>query len=456
MANVFLLLISLWYFINDIYPKMGAILRIKSETYYIRVTYKHMLATIKILWNSLKMALQELKVNKLRTFLSLLGITIGIFCIIAVFTVTDSMENNIRNDVQQLGSDVIYVQKWPWGGGGEYPWWKYMNRPEPQYKELKWIEERVHSASASAFAFSAYSKKVEYLDDYMDGVEMMAVTQDFDKIQQPAIIIGRYFTGNEEGANVVILGANIWDGLFNSAEAALGKVVQVAGRPCKVIGLLKKKGESLLGGINYDNSVLVPYMYGRTIVDERRFGDPYVMVKATKNVSLVQLKDELRGVIRAGHRLRPKEEDDFSLNEITTLSSNLDGLFKAMNIGGGLIAIFALIVGGFGIANIMFVTVKERTNIIGLKKAIGARRSVIMMEFLLEAIVLCLIGGGLGLLIVYSGTLLASGSQSFVITLTTKNIILGLSISAFVGILAGFIPAFTASKLDPVVAIRSN
>jgi len=415
-----------------------------------------MLATIKILWNSLKMALQELKVNKLRTFLSLLGITIGIFCIIAVFTVTDSMESNIRSDVQELGSDVIYVQKWPWGGGGEYPWWKYMNRPQPEFKDLKVVQDKVKSASASAFAFSAYNKRVEYRDDYMEGVEMIAVTQEFERIQQPQIIAGRYFTGNEGSANVVILGANIWEGLFTSAETADGKVVQVAGRPCKIIGLLKKKGESLLGGINYDNAVIVPYGFGRTIVDERRFGDPYIMVKAATGVGLGQLKDELKGVLRAAHRLRPTEEDDFSLNEITTLSSNLAGLFAALNIGGGIIAIFALIVGGFGIANIMFVTVKERTNIIGLKKAIGARRSVIMMEFLLEAILLCLIGGGLGLLFVYTGTLLAGGSQSFAITLSAKNVILGLSISAIVGILAGFIPAFTASKLDPVVAIRSN
>jgi len=415
-----------------------------------------MLATIKILWNSLKMALQELRVNKLRTFLSLLGITIGIFCIIAVFTVTDSMEKNIRSDVQSLGSDVIYIQKWPWGGGGEYPWWKYMNRPEPEFKELQVIQDRVRSASASAFAFSVYSKKIEYKDDYMDGVEMMAVTQDFERIQQPTIISGRYFTGNEAGANVVILGANIWEGLFGRAEAALGKTVQVVGRPCKVIGLLKKKGESLLGGINYDNAVIVPYMYGRTIVDERRFSDPYIMVKAASGADLGQLKDELKGTLRAFHRLRPREDDDFSMNEITTLSSNLNGLFAALNLGGGLIAIFALIVGGFGIANIMFVTVKERTNIIGLKKAIGARRSVILMEFLLEAILLCLIGGGLGLLIVYIGTVLASGSQSFDISLTAKNVILGLSISGVVGIVAGFIPAFSASKLDPVVAIRSN
>lgn len=415
-----------------------------------------MLATIKILWNSLKMAIQELRVNKLRTFLSLLGITIGIFCIIAVRTVTDSLEKNVRNELQALGSDVIYVQKWPWGGGGEYPWWKYMNRPEPEFKELKMIQEKVHSAEASAFLFSSTGKKVEKGDEYMDGVELMAATQDFDKIQELQIIFGRFFNTNEASSNVVILGANIWEGLFPSAEAAIGKNVQVAGRPCKVIGVLKKKGESVIGGINYDNSAILPYQYARTIVDERRFADPWIMVKANKTATIEQLRDELRGVMRAMRRLRPREEDDFSLNEITTVSSNLNSLFGAINVGGGMIAIFALIVGGFGIANIMFVTVKERTNIIGLKKAIGARRNVIMMEFLLEAILLCLIGGILGLALVYTGTLIAAGSQSFDITLSAKNIIVGLVISATVGILAGLIPAYFAARLDPVVAIRSN
>jgi putative ABC transport system permease protein len=415
-----------------------------------------MLSTIKILWNSLKRAVQELRVNKLRTFLSLLGITIGIFCIIAVRTVTDSLERNVRNEVQALGSDVIYVQKWPWGGGGEYPWWKYMNRPETEFKELKVIQEKVNSAEASAFLFSAAGKRVEYGNDYMDKVELMAATEDFDKIQELQIVTGRFFTANEGSSNVAILGANIWEGLFVLPEAAIGKDVQISGRPCKVIGVLKKKGESVIGGINYDNSVILPYKFARTIVDERRFADPWIMVKANSNASIDQLRDELRGVMRAQRRLRPREEDDFSLNEITTVSGELNSIFGTINIGGGVIAIFALIVGGFGIANIMFVTVKERTNIIGLKKAIGARRSVILMEFLLEAVLLCLIGGMLGLLFVYVGTQIAAGSQSFDIILSAKNIVIGLLISAVVGILAGLIPAYFAARLDPVVAIRSN
>lgn len=417
-----------------------------------------MLATIKILWSSLKMAVQELRVNKLRTFLSLLGITIGIFCIIAVLTVTNSLESNIRSGLQALGDDVVFVQKWPWEGGPDAPWWKYMNRPEPQFKELKYIQEKVHTSSASAFAYSSNNKRIEYKDDYMEGVDFMAVTQDYDKVQQISITHGHFFTGteNDGSSSVIILGANIWEGLFGSAEAAMGKTVNISGRPTKVVGVLKKKGSSMLDVVNYDNVVIVPYKYGRTIVDERRYADPYILVKAAPTATVAEMKDELRGVMRALRRLRPTVEDDFSLNEITSASDDLSSIFGAINLGGGFIAIFALIVGGFGIANIMFVTVKERTNIIGLKKAIGAKRNVILLEFLLESVLLCVIGGGIGLLFVFIGTLIANFLMTFVITLTLSNIILGISISAIVGMVAGFIPAYFASKLDPVVAIRSN
>jgi putative ABC transport system permease protein len=417
-----------------------------------------MISTLKILWNSLKMAILELRVNKLRTFLSLLGITIGIFCIIAVLTATDSLEKNVRSEVESLGSDVVYIQKWPWDGGPDFPWWKFVNRPLPKFQELGPIREKVRSAGMSAFAFSSNGKRVEYNDSYMEGTELFAVSGDYEKIQALPFVSGRFFAGkeNESGANVAILGANIWDGLFGSSEKAIGKVIAISGRPCRVIGTLKKKGASIVDGINYDNSVVVPYLFGRTIVDERRFADPFILVKAAPGVTVLQLKDELRGVMRSVHRLRPKEEDDFSLNEITAVSGDLNKMFGMVNMGGWFIAIFALIVGGFGIANIMFVTVKERTNIIGLKKAIGARKKVILMEFLLESIILCMLGGLLGLFLVYLITVGVNLFFAFKFALSVNNIILGLSVSSIVGIIAGFIPAFLASRLDPVVAIRSN
>ncbi|OMP76213.1 hypothetical protein BW716_26385 [[Flexibacter] sp. ATCC 35208] len=415
-----------------------------------------MIATIKILWSSLKMAVQELRMNKLRTFLSLLGITIGIFCIIAVFTATNSLESNIRKGLEALGSDVIFIQKWPWDGGPDMPWWKFVNRPQPEYKELRYMTEKTHTVQFAAFAFSSGNKRIDYKSESMEGVEFLPVTEDYIKIQSLKIIGGRYFAGKEnDGANVAILGGNIWDGLFGSPEAALGKVIRVAGRPVRVIGVLKKKGSGM-DAINYDNTVMVPYAFGKTVVDERLYGDPFITVKAKPGISVKEMKDDLTGVMRAIRRLRPTEEDNFSLNEITSASGNLESIFVKINIGGIIIAMFALIVGGFGIANIMFVTVKERTNIIGLKKAIGARKKVILMEFLLEAIMLCLVGGGLGLLLVYMITLVLNMFDVFPVALTMKNIIIGLSVSTVVGVIAGFIPAWSASKLDPVVAIRST
>lgn len=415
-----------------------------------------MIATIKILWNSLKMAIQELRMNKLRTFLSLLGITIGIFCIIAVFTATNSLERNIRNGLEALGSDVVFIQKWPWGDGGDYPWWKYVNRPQPEYRELRYMTEKAHTVQYAAFAFSSGNKRVDYKSESMEGVEFLPVTADYTRIQSLKIIAGRFFIGKEnDGANVAVLGGNIWEGLFGSAEDALGKVIRIAGRPVKIVGALKKKGSGM-DAINYDNTVIVPYVFGRTVVDERRYGDPFIIVKAKPGVAVAEMKDELTGVMRGLRRLGPTDEDDFSLNEITSAAGSLDSIFLKINIGGLVIAAFALIVGGFGIANIMFVTVKERTNIIGLKKAIGARRKVILMEFLLEAIMLCLVGGGLGLLLVFLITVAINSFDFFPVALTFKNIMIGLSVSTVVGIIAGFIPAFSASRLDPVVAIRSN
>lgn len=417
-----------------------------------------MLSTLKILWSSLKMALQELRVNKLRTFLSLLGISIGIFCIIAVFTVTDSMESNIRSDLKSFGTNVIYIEKWPWDGGdGE--WWKYAGRPNVQYNELKQLQDRVPTSDAATFIFNAGGKKIEYGIDYMENVSMLAVTADLDKMQTIDMYLGRYFTNSEltNGSNVIVLGADIWEGLFRNPASAIGTEIRFSGRNCRVIGLLKRKGESLIGGVINDNSVIMPYLFARSIVDERRWANPFLMVRARPDVSVGQLRDDLTGAMRAIRRLKPTEDNNFALNEVTTVQDNLQDIFGKINMGGALIAGFALIVGGFGIANIMFVTVKERTNIIGLKKAVGAQPSIIMLEFLLEAIVLCLIGGGIGLLFVYAGTLIAGNMFSdFIIALSSSNIILGLSISGFVGIVAGFIPAYSASRLDPVVAIRSN
>ncbi len=403
------------------------------------------------------MALQELRTNKVRTFLSLLGVTIGIFCVVSVFTLTKSLEMNVRQEMSALGNDVIFIQRWPWGGAGGN-WWEYVQRPHAKYEEFRQLKERIPNAGAMAYVYDASDKTVEYGDAYMKGATMFGMTAEFDEIQNLNIAAGRFFSNAETTGNsmTIILGANIWQGLFTSAQQALQKQVTLEGMRFTVIGVLESYGNNLIGGFDYDNGVLLPYNAALKIVSDKEQGiDPFIMVKPQQGVSVAALKEEVRGTMRAIRHLEPTEKDNFALNEMSMMAKSTEQIFGKLNIGGMFIGFFALLVGAFGIANIMFVTVKERTNIIGLKKAIGAKRSVILQEFLIEAVILCLIGGVIGMLLVYGVTQAISSSVFFKVYMTAGIILVGIFISVITGIVAGLIPAISASKLDPVVAIRS-
>ena len=412
--------------------------------------------TLLVVWNSLKMALSELKVNKLRTFLSLFGVTIGIFCIIGVLATVQSLQTNIQDGLKDLGGNTIYIQKWPWGGGNDFPWWKYMKRPEPKYEELRPIKEMSNYTDAVAFLLFN-SSSVEYKDNVLQNVNWYGATEDFSRIQDIKVAEGRYLSASEfnNGTPVVVMGYENAVKLFGEAYKAIGKQVQIAGRTATIVGTVKKAGQSLIGGWDFDNIIIVPFNFCRQVVNERNAGR-FLLVKGKEGVSSQDLKDELTGIMRKIRKLSPKEEDNFSLNDVTASSKSLDGLFSSINLGGFVIGGFSLIVGLFGIANIMFVTVKERTSQIGLKKAIGARRSYILTEFLLESSFLCIIGGLLGLLLVWLFSVLLSNVLPFKVFLSPGIVGLGLGISIAVGLLAGFIPAVSASKLDAVVAIRSK
>ena len=401
-------------------------------------------------------ALNALIVNKLRTILSLLGITIGIFAIISVFTVVDSMEKEIRGNIESLGNNVLFVQKWPWTFGSDYAWWKYMSRPVPKFSDMKVIEKKSLGADAVSFIAST-SRTVEYLSNSIEGASILAVSQDYNKTMPIEIGGGRYFSEMEStvGKNVAIIGSYIADNLYNNADP-LDKDIKVFGRKIKVIGLLKKKGENLLGDKS-DMQVILPINYVRNILDVRsEIMNPFLIVKAKKNVSNSELKDELTGILRSEHRLKPYAEDDFSINETDILVKGFEGLFAVISIVGWFIGGFSILVGGFGIANIMFVSVKERTGIIGIQKSLGAKRYFILLEFLFEAIILSIIGGGVGLIIVYSGTLIVDAFFDIKFTLGMGNIVMGLTISGVIGLLSGLIPAVIASRLNPVDAIRAN
>ncbi|RYZ23784.1 MAG: ABC transporter permease [Chitinophagaceae bacterium] len=403
------------------------------------------------------MALQELWKNKLRTFLSLFGITIGIFCIIGVLSTVQSLEHNLQNEIKSLGSNTIYIDKWDYsaGGGPDYPWWKYVKRPSPRIEELAAIKQRSTLAQYTCFEINV-NDRVQVGDQSLSGVTLYGVTEEFPVIQTMEVRYGRGLSDAEfsSGSGTVVIGNEIAEKLFPAPELAVGKIVTLRGRKCQVVGVIKKQGKSMIGGWNFDQSVVMPYRFARFIMDERK-ADPLLLVQAKEGVTTKALADELRVALRAERRLSPRDEDNFALNDINDFSTSISDAFVAVNMGGWAIAALSLIVGMFGVANIMFVTVKERTPQIGLKKALGAKSGVILSEFLLESAFLCIIGGIIGIALVYGLTKAVTLLFDFPIYVSTSLVLMGIGICIAVGLIAGIIPAARAAKLNPVVAIRS-
>ncbi len=412
-----------------------------------------------ILGTSIVQAFLELKANKLRTFLSLLGITIGIFCIISVLTVLDSLKNNIQKDMATLGSDVLYVGRWPWmDEGGEYKWWEYWRRPGMTPLEAKAIQTQVPDVAIATICLTTRRMTVKYNDLDVSSIEGYAVTDGFDKLQNIDLVNGRYLNTSEleGGTNSAVLGYEVYQALFPGSKDPVGKSVTFYGRKFAVIGVLKKSGQNM-AGFDFDNSVIYPYYAAANFLEVRSLNyDPMLAVKAANGKNLEDIKYEVEGVLRRVRKVRPGQANDFAINQLSQVSERIDSMFGFIDMIGLFIGGGSLLVGAFGIANIMFVTVKERTKMIGLKKAIGARKSSILWEFLIEAIVLCLIGGLTGILIVLLLSLIMTYGVDFPVTMSLSNFFIGIIVSIFVGVLSGFIPARSAARLDPVVAIRTN
>ncbi len=412
---------------------------------------------LKLLRESFLFAYDSLRQNKLRTFLSLLGVTIGIFTIISVFSAVDTLRNNLQQSVNKLGSNSIYIQKWPWGGGDEYPWWKYMQRPVPKLKDFYELQKRSQTAFAISYEISIDNRIVKYKSNTVEGAEIDAASQDHDKTWNFDFEDGRYFTDLESrsGSPVTVIGYDIAQNLFPDG-GAVGKQLKIMGRYVTVIGVFKKEGNDILG-ISDDKEILLPLNFAKNVIDiqNENYG-PQIVVRGKAGITDVDVESELRGLMRSIRRLRPGEDDNFALNKTSILSNQLDVVFGVLHTVGLIIGLFSILVGGFGIANIMFVSVKERTNIIGIQKSLGAKSYFILLQFLIEAVILCLMGGIIGLAMVYGATALVKAAADIQVVLDIKNIMIGIGTSITIGVISGIIPAYFAASLDPVEAIRSN
>jgi putative ABC transport system permease protein len=417
-----------------------------------------MIKALRLVIESFGFAFNAVVVNKLRTLLSLLGITIGIFAIIAVFTIFDSLEMNIRDSLSSLGSDVVYIQKWPWTEeeGQEYKWWQYVNRPLPTIQEYEQLKDRLTRAEAVSFVVST-NVTVEYRENAIEKISFMGASEGFEDIRDFDIQKGRYYSEFEltAGANYSIIGHEVANELFGNTDP-INKVISIRGHKTKVIGVFEKEGKDNFGE-SLDESVLTPINHVRNVVNIRSESmDPMIWVKAKERISNEALIAEIRMQLRSIRRLKPNAEDNFALNQTSMLDNQLEQFFGTLNIAGWFIGIFSLLVGGFGIANIMFVSVKERTKIIGIQKALGARFYFVLLQFVFEAVLLAITGGAIGLLLVFLGTVIVNNTIDFEITLTLGNILYGLVISSIIGLVSGISPAYSAAKLDPVDAINTS
>lgn len=409
---------------------------------------------LKMFRESFLFAYSSVVVNKLRTFLSLFGITIGIVSIISVFTVFDWMEGSIRESIASLGDNTIYVEKWPWTSDANIKWWDMIKWPPPSVEDYEAVVKRSSSASAVCYTVSS-SEPVKYRGNMIGETWIMGATHDFENVRSFDIEKGRYFAQSEtaSGKPVAIIGAEVAEKLFDRIDP-VGKEISIDRYKARVIGVFKKEGKGGISDNGMDEGVLVPIDFSRQFINFRNpFLNSDIMIRGKDNVSVQQLSDEITMILRAARRIGPGEENNFSINRATQITSTLEPVFRGINIAGWIIGGFSILVGGFGIANIMFVSVRERTSIIGIQMALGAKRRWILQQFLTESVLLSVTGGILGLIIVFIGTLFINYFFTLGMYLTAGNIILAIFISATIGIIAGFAPASSASRMNPVEAI---
>jgi putative ABC transport system permease protein len=415
-----------------------------------------MLVYLRLLKESFGFAMNALRNNKLRTLLSLLGVTIGIFSIIAVLAAVDSLDKKIKKDLSSLDKNTIYLMRFSFGPS-EIPQWKREQFPNVKYDEYEYLKTSMNDLDQMGFQFFVKREALKYQSASVSDVNVVPVSHEFIDIQGLEFQDGRFYNESESnsGAAVIVLGNEIAQNLFEDSNP-IGKDIRLYGQRFSVIGVLTKQGAGMFGDSN-DTSVFIPVNFLR-----RMYGDnndamtPVILVKPKKGVDMDAFKAELAQKLRNYRGMKTDEINNFFINVLSGFTDLIDGIVGQMNVVGWIISGFSLLVGGFGIANIMFVSVKERTNLIGIQKSLGAKNRFILFQFLFEAVILSVIGGAVGLFLVWIISIVLTKALDFEFVLSMSNVVLGTSLAALIGLISGILPAITASKLDPVEAIRTG
>jgi putative ABC transport system permease protein len=414
------------------------------------------LVYLRLFKESFSFALNALRNNKLRTILSLLGVTIGIFSIIAVLSAVDSLDRNIQENLSGLDKNTIYLTKYSFGPTS-VPRWQRDNFPQVEYIDFEYVNKNVPDIEASAYVIFGGRETMKYESETIAGVDVTPVSDGIYEVEDFKVERGRFYTESESvsGAPVIVIGYTIAENLFGVSNP-LGKQVRVYGRKLTVIGVLKKFGATIFD--SPDEKAYVPANFVRRFRSGGSDGIPgAIIIKPKKGVDMGAFEQVLKQKYRNYRGLKAGDPDNFFVNKLSGMTDAIDGIIGFMNTVGWIISGFSLLVGGFGIANIMFVSVKERTNLIGIQKSLGAKNKFIMFQFLFEAIILAVIGGLIGLFFVWVTALIASNfTGDFNFVLSFWNMFLGFSLSTLIGLISGVIPAISASKLDPVEAIRTG